>query len=84
MRRDSTRAVANDAEGHELRINDNVKEMDGLVCISFILQVYPSKCYFVSRDEKDGSFISTSHSMLSYTIEMSQRIVASLLRVLVH
>jgi transcription elongation factor SPT5 len=33
MRRDSTRAVANDAEGHELRTNDNVKETDGLVCI---------------------------------------------------
>lgn len=32
MRRDSVRAVANDAEGHELRINDNVKEVDGLVC----------------------------------------------------
>lgn len=32
MRRDSTRAVANDSEGHELRINDNVKEVEGLVC----------------------------------------------------
>jgi len=31
MRRDSIRAVANDAEGHELRVNDNVKEVDGLV-----------------------------------------------------
>ena len=36
MRRDSIRAVANDAEGHELRANDNVKEVDGLVC-SFLL-----------------------------------------------
>ena len=33
MRRDSIRAVANDAEGHELRIHDNVKEADGLVCL---------------------------------------------------
>lgn len=33
MRRDSVRAVANDAEGHELRVNDNVKEVDGLVCL---------------------------------------------------
>lgn len=37
MRRDSARAVANDAEGHELRTNDNVKEMDGLVYISSLL-----------------------------------------------
>lgn len=32
MRRDSTRAIATDSEGHELRINDNVKEVDGEVC----------------------------------------------------
>ena len=31
MRRDSTKAIATDAEGHELRVNDNVKEMDGEV-----------------------------------------------------
>lgn len=31
MRRDSSRAIANDSEGHELRINDNVKEVEGLV-----------------------------------------------------
>lgn len=29
MRRDSHRAIAADSEGHELRINDNVKEIDG-------------------------------------------------------
>lgn len=31
MRRDSSRAIATDAEGHELRTNDNVKEVDGEV-----------------------------------------------------
>ena len=31
MRRDSSRAVATDSESHELRINDNVKEVDGEV-----------------------------------------------------
>jgi len=36
MRRDSVRAVANDAEGHELRVNDNVKEVDGLVCLPLL------------------------------------------------
>jgi transcription elongation factor len=43
MRRDSARAVANDAEGHELRINDNVKEIDGLVSIPL-----SSKCIRLS------------------------------------
>lgn len=31
MRRDSHRAIATDSEGHELRVNDNVKEVDGEV-----------------------------------------------------
>lgn len=31
MRRDSSRAIATDSEGHELRVNDNVKEIDGEV-----------------------------------------------------
>ena len=35
MRRDSTRAIASDAEGHELRPNDNVKEVDGEVSFRF-------------------------------------------------
>ena len=31
MRRDSIHAIATDSEGHELRINDNMKEIDGEV-----------------------------------------------------
>ena len=31
MRRDSSRAIATDSENHELRVNDNVKEIDGEV-----------------------------------------------------
>lgn len=31
MRRDSNRAIATDSEGHELRVGDNVKEVDGEV-----------------------------------------------------
>lgn len=31
MRRDSNRAIATDSEGHELRVNDNMKEVDGEV-----------------------------------------------------
>ena len=31
MRRDSGRAIATDSEGHELRTNDNMREVDGEV-----------------------------------------------------
>lgn len=31
MRRDSNRAVATDRDGHEIRINDNMKESEGEV-----------------------------------------------------
>ena len=31
MRRDSNRAVATDSDGHELRVGDNVKEVEGEV-----------------------------------------------------
>ena len=41
MRRDSNRAIAVDSEGHELRIGDNVKEVDGEVC-SFPVLPLPS------------------------------------------
>jgi len=82
MRRDSIRAVANDAEGHELRVNDNVKEVDGLVCFYLLLQLDMSDWYSVNRDEKDASSTSTSHSTLSCITETSQRTAASLLRVL--
>ena len=83
MRRDSIRAVANDAEGHELRINDNVKEVDGLVCFSLSFQPHMADRYSVRRDEKDASSTFTSHSTLSYTTGTSRRTVASLLPVLV-
>lgn len=36
MRRDSNRAIATDAEGHELRVNDNVKEVDGEVSLLYV------------------------------------------------
>lgn len=37
MRRDSSKAIATDSEGHELRVNDNVKEVDGEVSTYFCL-----------------------------------------------
>ena len=33
MRRSSERAIATDSQGYELRINDNMKEIEGEVCI---------------------------------------------------
>jgi len=33
MRRDSSRAIAADSEGHEIRPNDNMKEVDGEVSL---------------------------------------------------
>ena len=37
MRRDSNRAIATDSEGHELRINDNVKATEGEVNDDYFL-----------------------------------------------
>ena len=81
MRRDSVRAVANDAEGHELRVNDNVKEVDGLVCLPLLSKLCTADRHSIHRDEKDASSTFTSRSTLSYTTGTSPRTVASLLRV---
>ena len=81
MRRDSIRAVANDAEGHELRVNDNVKEADGLVRSSFLFQPYTSDRNPVHRDEKDVSSTFINHFTLSCTTETLQRTAVSLLPV---
>ena len=45
MRRDSSRAIATDSEGHELRVNDNVKEVDGEV--SFVTPACIIMLHFV-------------------------------------
>ena len=39
MRWDSSRAIATDSEGHELRINDNMKEVDSKVSL-FIISAF--------------------------------------------
>jgi transcription elongation factor SPT5 len=41
MRRDSDRAIATDSEGHELRINDNMKEIEGEVCTTSTAHHFP-------------------------------------------
>jgi len=40
MRRDSSRAIAADSEGHEIRPNDNMKEVDGEARL-FFLPIHP-------------------------------------------
>lgn len=70
MRRDSTRAIATDSEGHELRIGDNVKEVDGEVRTPRAIDIFSIYwiCSSSLRDVKDGSSIPTNLSSHSYTI----------------
>jgi transcription elongation factor SPT5 len=49
MRRDSLRAIATDSEGHELRVGDNVKEIDGEVRSYFIFPRFISHLSFQGR-----------------------------------
>jgi transcription elongation factor len=76
MRRDSNRAIATDSEGHELRVNDNVKEIEGEVSKS-----KGGRCQILAdnlaRAEKDEFFISIKHSSPSCTIGISQKTAAS-------
>jgi hypothetical protein len=84
MRRDSSRAIATDSEGHELRINDNVKEVDGEVGFSFIvLMLDPSPLNRVGKEEcyilinPSTHFCSTGR--LQKTAECSSRVRGRLL-----
>ncbi|KAH9931558.1 uncharacterized protein B0H18DRAFT_989959 [Fomitopsis serialis] len=68
MRRDSNRAIATDAEGHELRVNDNVKEIDGEARKGRVLHTYQSFFAFLhNRDynENGGVFVTRARSLVS-------------------
>ncbi|TFK75562.1 transcription elongation factor Spt5 [Pluteus cervinus] len=68
MRRDSNRAIATDAHGHELRINDNMKEMDGEGRKGRILHIHQSFYAFLhNRDivENGGVFVTRARSLVS-------------------
>lgn len=67
MRRDSIRAIATDSEGHELRVNDNVKEVDGEVCVfrQRFWTIFYSTLY---RGGKDGFYTFISPSLHSFII----------------
>ncbi|KAF9460432.1 hypothetical protein BDZ94DRAFT_933662 [Collybia nuda] len=68
MRRDSVRAIATDSEGHELRINDNVKEIDGEARKGRVLHTHQSFFAFLhNRDivENGGVFVTRTRSLAS-------------------
>ncbi|THH21383.1 hypothetical protein EW146_g130 [Bondarzewia mesenterica] len=68
MRRDSYRAIATDSEGHELRINDNVKETDGEGRKGRVLHTHQSFFAFLyNRDiaENGGVFVTRARSLAS-------------------
>ncbi|PCH36846.1 hypothetical protein WOLCODRAFT_127725 [Wolfiporia cocos MD-104 SS10] len=68
MRRDSNRAIATDSEGHELRVNDNVKEIDGEGRKGRVLHTHQSFFAFLhNRDynENGGVFVTRARSLVS-------------------
>ena len=73
MRRDSRRAISTDAEGNELRVGDNVKEVDGEVCtlessgsntlMGFVYRIAVVLfCIYIKRPLR-SSIIEKSHKM---------------------
>ncbi|KAH8112870.1 transcription elongation factor Spt5 [Phellopilus nigrolimitatus] len=68
MRRDSNRAIATDSEGHELRIQDNVKEVDGEGRKGQVLHIHQSFFAFLfNREfhENEGVFVTRARSLVS-------------------
>ncbi|TFK52900.1 transcription elongation factor Spt5 [Heliocybe sulcata] len=68
MRRDSHRAIATDSEGHELRVGDNVKEVDGEGRKGRVLHIHQSHFAFLhNRDyhENGGVFVTRARSLAS-------------------
>jgi transcription elongation factor len=70
MRRNSDRAIATDSEGHELRVQDNVKEIEGEVS-PFLYPLIISQFKRFYRLVKAGCYTFTSHSSPSYITETS-------------
>ncbi|KAL0063273.1 transcription elongation factor spt5 [Marasmius tenuissimus] len=68
MRRDSNRAIATDSEGHELRINDNMKENDGEGRKGRVLHIHQSFFAFLHNreiTENGGVFVTRARSLVS-------------------
>ncbi|QRV84757.1 transcription elongation factor SPT5 [Ceratobasidium sp. AG-Ba] len=68
MRRDSNRAIATDASGHEIRVRDNMKEIDGEMRKGQVLHIHQSTYAFLfNRDiaENGGVFVTRARSLVS-------------------
>ncbi|KAF8558684.1 transcription elongation factor Spt5 [Imleria badia] len=68
MRRDSNRAIATDSEGHELRVNDNVREVDGEARKGRVLHIHQSFFAFLHNrevPENGGVFVTRARSLAS-------------------
>ncbi len=68
MRKDSNRAIATDHDGHELRIQDNVKEFEGEGRKGQVLHIHQSYFAFLhNRDiaENGGIFVTRARSLVS-------------------
>ncbi|KAF5384247.1 hypothetical protein D9615_003416 [Tricholomella constricta] len=81
MRRDSIRAIATDSEGHELRINDNVKEVDSEGRKGQVLHIHQSFFAFLHNreiTENGGVFVTRARSLASLAPKGSNLIRAGM------
>ncbi|KAI6123368.1 hypothetical protein EV401DRAFT_1277655 [Pisolithus croceorrhizus] len=70
MRRDSLRVIATDSEGHEFRVNDNVREIEGENRKGRVLHIHQSFLAFLhNRDvpENGGVFVTRCRSLALLT-----------------
>ncbi|KAF8624668.1 hypothetical protein AX17_006999 [Amanita inopinata Kibby_2008] len=68
MSRNSNKAIATDSEGHELRVNDNMKEIDGEGRKGRVLHIYQSFFAFLHNreyQENGGVFVTRARSLAS-------------------
>ncbi|CAE7113529.1 unnamed protein product [Rhizoctonia solani] len=68
LRRDSNRAIATDAQGHEIRVRDNMKEAEGEMRKGQVLHIHQSTYAFLfSREiaENGGVFVTRARSLVS-------------------
>ena len=68
MRKDSNRAIATDSEGHELRVNDNVREVDGEGRKGQVLHIHQSFYAFLFNreiQENGGVFVTRCRALAS-------------------
>lgn len=76
LKRDSDRAVAADAEGHELHVHDNVKEVDGEVRCHQRRKINTRSAINIRCEEaRCCTFIN--HSLPFFTIEITPRTAVS-------